>query len=431
MTEPAAGRNPVDRFGNPIDESVGYARGRILASNADEIARTMYARSVVRERVRAMGEESVFDLSGLPRSFPLAPEDLSKLRSQATYYAYVDGSGEELAVRFMGGDPAVHDALFVTRVTAGLLAVALALLRKGDAVVSMVPKGRSHPSLQRSVELAGGDFFDVVGLDDFEQALERLRPRMAVVTPVTAAKHHLPVPDLVKFVELTRREGAISLLDDAHMASRIGFYGDPLPFQSAPADLAVLSTDKHIAGPRAGVVVGRKDLVQRVRSSAMEFGLEAPPGHYAAACRALQQHRMEPLREAGELARELFALLGERYGGNRFYMAGPGVAISGEDALMLALERSGKPSPAAAPMEAATIVTNHMLIEHGIITITSFSMPGTAPVVRLMMFPDGARLGIDRIAMALESGLSRLQEVLDRPEAARETILGPALSGRA
>jgi L-seryl-tRNA(Ser) seleniumtransferase len=426
MSWPLADTGPVDRFGNSVDETVGYARGQILASNSDEIARTMYARSVVKERVRTMGEGSVFDLSGLPRSFPLTPEDLPKLRSQATYYAYLDGSGEELAVRFMGGDPAAHDAVFVTRVTAGLLAVALAVLRRGDTVVSMVPRGRSHPSLQRAVELVGGKFFDVAGVDAFEAALESLRPRVAVATPVTAAKHHMAVSDLVRFVELAQRNGAISFLDDAHMASRIAFYGDPLPFQCAPVDLAILSTDKHIAGPRAGVVVGRRELVQRVRSSAMEFGLEAQSGHYVAACRALQQHRLEPLREAGDLARDLFALLERRYGGGRFYMAGPGVALSGEDALRLVLERSGKSSAMVAPVEAATIVTNHMLLEHGIITISSFSMPGTAPVIRVMMFPEGIRLGVGAVAAALESGLARLEEVLDRPESAREIILGPA-----
>ena len=426
MSQVASGAAHLDRFGNPIDEKVGYARGRILASSADEIARTMYSRAVVRDRVSRLGEESVFDLSGLPRGFPLEPEDLPKLRSQLMYYAYFDRTAEELAVRFMGGDPEVHGAVYLNRVSAGMLAVALALVSRGDAVVSLVPRGRSHPSVQRAVELAGGRFADVVGIDAFEAALGEQSPRLAVATPITPAKHHLPAPDLVRFVELCRREGVTTFVDDAHMASRVGFYDDPLPFQCAPIDLAILSTDKHILGPRAGVVVGRKDLVSRVRSRAMEFGLECQSGHYASARRALERHRLEPIKNAGELAREVLARMERRYGSGRFYLAGPGVAISGEDALSLALELSAKPSADLVPNEAATVVCNHMLREHGVLTVSSVSMPGSAPVVRVMMFPDGAKLGAERVVAALEDGLARLQEVLDRPEAAREVILGPA-----
>ena len=107
------GMEQRDRFGTLIDEAVGYARGEILATNADEISRMRYARSIVRKRVNNLGEASVFDLSGLPRSFCLEAEDLPKLRSQASFYAYLDNTAEELAVQFMGGDPSIHDALFV------------------------------------------------------------------------------------------------------------------------------------------------------------------------------------------------------------------------------------------------------------------------------------------------------------------------------
>lgn len=264
--------------------------------------------------------------------------------------------------------------------------------------------------MQRAVELVGGRFVDVVGIDAFEAALGEHRPRLAVATPITPAKHHLPVPDLVRFVELSRREGATTFVDDAHMASRVGFYDDPLPFQCAAIDLAILSTDKHILGPRAGVVVGRKDLVSAVRSRAMEFGLECQSGHYTSARRALERHRLEPIKRAGELAREVLARMERKYGSGRFYLAGPGVAISGEEALALALKLSGKPSAALVPNEAATVVCNHMLREHGVLTVSSVSMPGSAPVVRAMMFPDGVKLGAERVVAALEDGLARRRD---------------------
>jgi hypothetical protein len=51
-------------------------------------------------------------------------------------------------------------------------------------------------------------------------------------------------------------------------------------------------------------------------------------------------------------------------------------------------------------------------------------MPGSAPVVRLMMYPDGAKLGIERIAASLENGISRLAQVLDDTDTARTQLLG-------
>lgn len=80
MLEESTSMVPMDRFGNPIDEKVGYARGQILHSSASEIARTQHSRGVIRDRINRLGEGSCFDLSGLPRAFPLKVEDLPKLR---------------------------------------------------------------------------------------------------------------------------------------------------------------------------------------------------------------------------------------------------------------------------------------------------------------------------------------------------------------
>jgi len=66
----------------------------------------------------------------------------------------------------------------------------------------------------------------------------------------------------------------------------------------------------------------------------------------------------------------------------------------------------------------------HMLGHDGILTIGAVAMPGSAPAVRLMMYPDGPRLGIERIAQSLEGGIARLASMLDDDAAARELLLG-------
>ena len=66
----------------------------------------------------------------------------------------------------------------------------------------------------------------------------------------------------------------------------------------------------------------------------------------------------------------------------------------------------------------------HMLEQDHILTIGAVAMPGSAPAVRLMMYPDGPRLGLERIVASIESGMRRLGEVVDDVDAARAQLLG-------
>jgi hypothetical protein len=118
-------------------------------------------------------------------------------------------------------------------------------------------------------------------------------------------------------------------------------------------------------------------------------------------------------------------LLQARYGATRVYLGGPGVSISGEDAVDIARELGRRPArPALVPVEANTVVALEMLAADGILTISAVAMPGSAPVVRLMMYPDGARLGAARIADALHRAFERLAVLLDDVGASRRVMLG-------
>jgi L-seryl-tRNA(Ser) seleniumtransferase len=65
-----------------------------------------------------------------------------------------------------------------------------------------------------------------------------------------------------------------------------------------------------------------------------------------------------------------------------------------------------------------------MLGQDGILTIGAVSMPGSAPALRLMMYPDGHKLGVERIAASVESAIGRLSEVVDDKATARVKLLG-------
>jgi L-seryl-tRNA(Ser) seleniumtransferase len=412
----------VDRFGNPVDPAVAYARGTILASEVEETWRQRRGSALIRERAARLGQEGVYNLTGLIRGFPFAPGDEQWLRSYIHFGAGNDGQLEALALKILGGDPQDHDGFLATRVSAGILAIMLALVEPGDLVLSLVPADRSHPSIRQSVELARGRFREVIGLAAFEAALAE-PPTLVVISTIAPSKHHLDGADVRRAVELGRRAGALVMLDDAHMAARIAFYDEAPGFALGQPDVVIWSLDKHCGGPRSGFVASVRRLLPKIRARAFALGLEAQPAQYVAGLRALEAFDPAPIREAGEMARRLFPRLQEETGG-RTYMAGPGLAVGGEDLLAMALEQAGGRRSALVPVEAVAVASFAMAGRDGIVTIPVTGMPGAACVFRLMMFPDGLRLGDEVLLASARHGFSELVRLLDDPAGARALMLG-------
>lgn len=419
--------SPTDRFGNPIDPVVRYARGSILKGSDEEVARMLYARRLVGERVRRDGKDAIYDLSGMNRGSGITADDVPHLTSHVPFFEHFEGNTEPLALRHMGGDAAVHRALILNRVSATNFIALTTILKQGDSVFAFAPEGgASHPSTVRPISLTGARLSEFHTYADLQSAWEREgAPRLLLITPISASKHHIPFDQFKRALALPRAAHTLVYVDDAHMATRIAFFDEPPTHQVGPVDLAVSSADKHIAGPRAGILVGRKDLVTEIGSRAYEFGLEAQAGQYVGVGNALRNFDPLPVKRAGELAKRLVVDLAQRYGAHRAYLGGPGVSISGNDVLEIALERRrGVDKPRLVAVEAAGIVAMRMLERDGILTIGAVAMPGSAPAVRLMMYPDGPRLGAERIAASLESGIAGLAEVIDDVDKARRQLLG-------
>ena len=81
----------TDRFGNPLDPIVRYARGHILKSSDEEVQRMLHARHVVGGIVRSKGKESVFDLSGMNRGSGITAEDVPHLSSHVPFFERYEG----------------------------------------------------------------------------------------------------------------------------------------------------------------------------------------------------------------------------------------------------------------------------------------------------------------------------------------------------
>jgi L-seryl-tRNA(Ser) seleniumtransferase len=396
-----------------------------LSDAVAEARKSTRGRQLVRERVLAHGTDSIYNLTGLVRTFPLNSQDLEQLENQFTFYTHYLGRAEELALEYTGANPQVHGAVMCNRVSAAMAPIMLSTLQRGDRVLSLVQKGRSHPSVQQGVELVGASFHEVQGLAALEQALQEGPWRMLVITPLTPSKHHVPEADVRRAAALAKAGGLLVFIDDAHMMSRSIFFDEPPVFGLGDFDVAVWSLDKHVPGPRGAAIIGRKALVQDIAAQIFQYGLEPQSGHYVAMIRGMEAFDTKPLRQACTLARDLYRRLQPKFG-DRIYQAAAGVALSAEDYADVVFERAGTQDTPLIPEEIAITGCFLLLQHHGVITIPITGYPGAAPTFRLMMHPDGMRFGIEALEEAIDATIDRTVALLERPEAVRSLLLGEA-----
>ena len=406
-----------------VEPPEAYKYGSIISSPIAEAKKALHGREMIRRRVLTQGKDSIYNMTGLVRAFPLDAEDLPSLDSQFSFYAYFGGRAEELAIRHTGGDPGEHAAVICNRVTAGVLAIMLAMVKRGDRVLSIVANGRSHPCVQQAVELVGASFHEVRGVEALESAMTQGPWNMLVVTPMTPQKYHLPAADVACAVRLAKAQDLPVVADDAHMASRSIFYDEPVSFGLGDIDVTVWSLDKHVPGPRCAAVVAKRQLMHKIQTQVFQYGLEAQSGHYVAGLRGMEAYDPDRVREASRLARELMERFVAEYD-SRVYQAGPGVAMSAQDFANLVLSRAnGSETPLIAE-EMSVTASFIMLRDYGMVTIPITAYPGAAPTFRLMMHPDSGRLGLDAIQRATDEAIDGVVGLLQRPSEVRRLVLG-------
>src|SRR5262245_42546680 len=184
-------------------------------------------------------------------------------------------AAEDALVALTGAE----DAL-VTNNNAAAVALAVGLAGRGGVAVSRgelveIGGGVRIPEIVRR---AGARLVEVGTTNrtraaDFEEPLADGRARIVLrVHPSNFAQAgFVETPDAREVADLAHRHGAIvvddlgsgALLDTA----RYGLAHEPLPSErlAAGSDVVTFSGDKLVGGPQAGLVVGRADLVARIR----------------------------------------------------------------------------------------------------------------------------------------------------------------------
>ncbi|MFL5923521.1 MAG: aminotransferase class V-fold PLP-dependent enzyme, partial [Gaiellaceae bacterium] len=116
-------------------------------------------------------------------------------------------------------------------------------------------------------------------------------------------------PTVAELAEVARRHG-LPLVDDLGSGVLVALEGEPSARESlaAGADLVCFSGDKLLGGPQAGVVVGRADLVERLRRHPLQRAVRADKLTLASLEGTLALY-LEPARAAREVP--VLRMLGE------------------------------------------------------------------------------------------------------------------------
>ena len=231
---------------------------------------------------------------------------------------------ENALAKFKGSEAAL---LYGTGYMANVGAIS-ALVGKGDAVLS---DELNHASIIDGCRLSGADVLvyrhgDMEDLDRKLGACREHRRRLAVSDGVFSMDGD--ILDLPRFLEVTRRHDAFSMVDEAHATGVVGRTGRGLA-EHFGCDLpdVLMGTLSKALGSEGGFICGSKLLVEYLRNMSRPFIFSTAPGApaMAAALAALEVLVAEPRRVA-KLRENVALFVAE--------LACRGISVRGETAIV-------------------------------------------------------------------------------------------------
>ena len=221
-----------------------------------------------------------------------------------------DSHVESLVLRVLGGDRLsaadsdLHGVIIVNNCAAATMLVLNSLAEKSEVIVSrgeLVEIGGGF-RIPEILEKSGAILKEVgttnrTRLADYEKALGAGTGLLLRVHQSNfSIEGFTERPSLQELVELSKRAG-IPLFEDQGTGllsslERFGISGEPSLLQSfeSGVDLIAASGDKLLGGPQCGILVGRSDLIERIRKNPLLRALRVDKLTYAALEGTLLEH---------------------------------------------------------------------------------------------------------------------------------------------
>lgn len=380
----------------------------IVNNSLDEVKKRENALSIIKSIVEIEGRSSLFDLTGLSGGFIATPSEISLLETYVGPAIFEDAL-QEVGIDHMGGEK----VLPLNRTSSGILATILTLVKKDTNVVHYLAKLPAHPSIPRSCNLVGANYFET---DIFEEFSIPENTSLVVITGSTMDHKVIDEDEFKKVIEMAHEMNIPVMVDDASGARLRTVVFNQAKACDLGADIAITSTDKLMPGPRGGLMAGRKELIDEIKVKVNQFGLEAQPPAVLAMLNGIKNFDGDNLVKSFTRKDELFDLLNEKF--DNFDKTPTGVMISPEG-----LNNEIDAQHNLSDNDVAFLFSFILLKEHGIITIPAVSMPGASATIRFdLSTSDAFNLDLKDLNKKIESSFVRLQEVITNEEKCREIV---------
>ena len=169
-------------------------------------------------------------------------------------------------------------------------AVYVALLEKGDTVLGMSLAEGGHLTHGSPVNLSGLYYnFIPYGLDENErldyEAVERLAKEHHPKLIVAGASAYPRVIDFERLAKIAHDNGALLMVDMAHIAGLVaaGVHPSPIPY----ADVVTTTTHKTLRGPRGGLILTNNEEIAKKINKAIFPGIQGGPLLHVIAAKAV------------------------------------------------------------------------------------------------------------------------------------------------
>ena len=382
----------------------------IVENSLDELKKREAAYKIIKDIIESKEDIPLYDLTGLSGGFLASEDELSLLQ---TYIgpAIFEDKIQEIGKKHMGGEKLVP----LNRTSSGILATILSLVKKGDNVVHFLKAHPAHPSITRACDLVGANYEEFIDINKFNIPENT---SLVIITGSTMDHQVLDEETFKKVIKMAHEKNIPVFVDDASGARLRTAIFNQKPACELGADLAITSTDKLMKGPRGGLLAGREDLVNMVKTKSNEFGLEAQAPIILAMINALKDYNPENLRAAISKKDELFNLLNDSF--DMFETTPTGVRVSKESFYNAV---KSKVDTKLSNTDLCFLWSMILLKNEKIITIPAVSMPGASTTIRFdLSANDANKLDIKDIFNKISNSFDLLIKVCVDVDKSRKII---------
>lgn len=382
----------------------------IVENSLDELKKREAAYKIIKDIIESKEDIPLYDLTGLSGGFLASEDELSLLQ---TYIgpAIFEDKIQKIGKKHMGGEKIVP----LNRTSSGILATILSLVKKGDNVVHFLKAHPAHPSITRACDLVGANYEEFIDINKFNIPENT---SLVIITGSTMDHQVLDEETFKKVIKMAHEKNIPVFVDDASGARLRTAIFNQKPACELGADLAITSTDKLMKGPRGGLLAGREDLVNMVKTKSNEFGLEAQAPIILAMINALKDYNPENLRAAISKKDELFNLLNDSF--DMFETTPTGVRVS-KESLYNAVK--SKVDTKLSNTDLCFLWSMILLKNEKIITIPAVSMPGASTTIRFdLSANDANKLEIKDIFNKISNSFDLLIKVCVDVDKSRKII---------